>query len=367
MATGGDESGPTLYASFPKSAPDLLRMTQMEGMCRNGRTGSLCLGPGITLTVEDSEEDSENDAGSQPCSPNLNSERRQPNGSIGRSQSMRTVRRPQPYDPTDPGSRFRQRISSIPTEKAVASQGTTVARTSSNYSLPLPGEAVHYQRLRNFSVTPKGVINRGDSFRSKSRSTLNISSNKPNSEQVTKPDEETTKTASLTFVASISTVTPGPACERQIVPPVIVTETMKHRVLIIGSPDVGKSCLTTQFTTSEYINAYDTSLAEDNEKSVTIVLNEQESELVFIEHSFIENTPIGQLLAPDVDACVVVYSVTNKASFQCAKMFLEQLRKTENTDRKAVIIVGNKTDLARLRTVTPEGLSVNVDYASCGT
>ena len=57
--------------------------------------------------------------------------------------------------------------------------------------------------------------------------------------------------------------------------------------------------------------------------------------------------------SPLPDAFIIVYSVTDRKSFYLAKSFLSQVEYL--VDSKAVILVGNKTDLARLRVVNTDG------------
>ncbi len=77
----------------------------------------------------------------------------------------------------------------------------------------------------------------------------------------------------------------------------------KYRVCVLGQNDAGKTALVAQFLTSEYIDTYDASLGkvrkessrtliddvfadeEFGEKSVSVVLDGQESELIFIDHT----------------------------------------------------------------------------------
>ncbi|GFS48893.1 GTP-binding protein GEM [Nephila pilipes] len=55
------------------------------------------------------------------------------------------------------------------------------------------------------------------------------------------------------------------------------------------------------------------------------------------------------------DAYLVVYSVTSKRSLQLAKEILMLIHKWDNVDSKALILVGNKTDLARHRVLSTDG------------
>lgn len=55
-------------------------------------------------------------------------------------------------------------------------------------------------------------------------------------------------------------------------------------------------------------------------------------------------------------ACVVVYSVVARPSFQHAEETLNYLWREGYTQEKSVIVVGNKADLARARVITANGL-----------
>ena len=64
------------------------------------------------------------------------------------------------------------------------------------------------------------------------------------------------------------------------------------------------------------------------------------------------------------DAYVVVYSITDRLSFQTAIQLIKNVREQEANDQTAIIkrhvpiiIVGNKSDLVRKRSVTKESES----------
>lgn len=302
---------------------------------------------------------------------------------VSRSQSMRTARRPQSLD-----HRFRQRIASIPGDMLMVNQdhvlGSNDSQGSSNNSLP-SDEGGDVLRLRNFAVTSKGIVNRGDSFRSKSRSTHSVASNgsghklavPAGQEEGDSPVEKSYVCATLDnaghVVSSVQHLGaamgetarleggfPEDALSQPAaLPPEVVvtrtgdTELARYRVLVLGAMEVGKTSLTRQFMTSEYICAYDSSLDEENEKTVTVVLNGEESELVFIEHPSLEDlkNPVSTY---NPDAYLVVYSVASRSSWQAAKEYLSVIHRWDNAEHKAIILVGNKTDLVRLRTVSTE-------------
>jgi Rad/Gem-related GTP binding protein 1 len=51
----------------------------------------------------------------------------------------------------------------------------------------------------------------------------------------------------------------------------------------------------------------------------------------------------------------VIYSSADRSSFNVAERVLQTLWTSQNIAQKAVILVGNKADLARSRVITSEG------------
>lgn len=67
-----------------------------------------------------------------------------------------------------------------------------------------------------------------------------------------------------------------------------------YKVAMLGSSGVGKTALTYQFTTSEYICAYDLSLDDDyGQKTVSVLLNGQETDLEVVDHPACEMSVSG--------------------------------------------------------------------------
>ncbi|GFW57474.1 uncharacterized protein TNCV_543841 [Trichonephila clavipes] len=92
------------------------------------------------------------------------------------------------------------------------------------------------------------------------------------------------------------------------------------------------------------------------EYAITVILNKEESELEFIEFRLPdEEGEEGEeegWSPPFADAHVVVYSVTSKRSFQRALDVLTRIQRLFR--RSAVLLVGNKSDLVRVRAVTAD-------------
>lgn len=57
----------------------------------------------------------------------------------------------------------------------------------------------------------------------------------------------------------------------------------------------------------------------------------------------------------DPHGYLVIYSSADRSSFTMSETILQSLWRSENIAQKAVILVGNKADLARSRVVSSEG------------
>ncbi|KAG6797369.1 hypothetical protein HZU73_07440 [Apis mellifera caucasica] len=248
-----------------------------------------------------------------------------------RSQSVKT-----------PGSRSSGR----PNYLCLPQQRSRVA------SMPNTGVEEEYYRLRHFSITGKGIVNRGDSLKSRrSRSNNSVASSNSSTEHLTASYPGSARNSAAGSLASSreSSASQGPT---------------PYRVLMLGAPAVGKSSLVSQFMTSEYLHAYDTSIDDESgEKTVSVLLAGEESELTFIDHSSAEMTPEACITTYEPHAYCVVYSTTDRASIRVAEEVLQTLWRSDYVSARAVILVGNKVDLVRSRLVsTEEGKSMATSY-----
>ncbi|XP_067211443.1 uncharacterized protein [Linepithema humile] len=219
-------------------------------------------------------------------------------------------------------------------------------------SMPNTGVEEEYYRLRHFSITGKGVVNRGDSLKSRrSRSNNSVASSNSSTEHLTASYPGSARNSAAGSLASSreSSASQGPA---------------PYRVLMLGAPAVGKSSLVSQFMTSEYLHAYDTSIDDESgEKTVSVLLAGEESELTFIDHSCAEMTPENCIATYEPHAYCVVYSTTDRTSVRVAEEVLQSLWRSDHVSARAVILVGNKVDLVRSRLVsTEEGKSMATSY-----
>ncbi|XP_055853796.1 dentin sialophosphoprotein isoform X4 [Episyrphus balteatus] len=209
-------------------------------------------------------------------------------------------------------------------------------------------------RLRHFSISKGNVVNCGDSIISR-RSRSNTSVNSTNS----RASERSPFDGSCCGggYANVDSIPPSPDTDDSEPPP-----PPRYRIVMLGDAGVGKTALVSQFMTSEYMHTYDASLVLDDEfgeKTVSVLLDDEESELVFIDHPSVEMSVENSLTTYEPHGCVVVFSVVDKTSFRIAEEIINYLWKENITKDKAVILVGNKADLARARVIsTQEGKSL---------
>ncbi|KAK0061788.1 GTP-binding protein Rit2, partial [Biomphalaria pfeifferi] len=221
-------------------------------------------------------------------------------------------------------------------------------RTNSlpNAYLPLPDQFLQpehsgIQRVRSFKTTSKGLINHGDSFK-KSTNSLRSSGSAGSI-----PDGSNKLPRKSSCVSDES----GPNSEEiQIV--IHPSDLPVYRVLMMGASGVGKTALTRQFMTSEYKGTYIESPTPEidmvePELNVNVLLDEQESTLHFLDEEQYPDILKEEL---SIDAYVVVFSVSDTSSYNYAVKTIRTLREVQKT-HKAIILVGNKIDLARQRRV----------------
>lgn len=94
---------------------------------------------------------------------------------------------------------------------------------------------------------------------------------------------------------------------------------------------------------------------EFGEKTVSVLLDDEESELVFIDHPSVEMSVENSLTTYEPHACIIVYSVVDKNSFKVAEDIINYVWRENISKEKAVILVGNKADLARSRAISSQG------------
>jgi Rad/Gem-related GTP binding protein 1 len=186
--------------------------------------------------------------------------------------------------------------------------------------------------VRSFALSGKGIVNRGDSF--KRRSMQSVASDAGSAVSST-GDAGSNRSRALSVNSQASS-----------------TSSSSHpisKVLMLGDRGVGKSSLLQQFMTSEYMGASDMSFDDDGEITVSVLLDGEETTMDFRDVS----TDMHHQTCGEVDAYVIVYSITDRATFQHSLALLHEIRRDDDKHR-AIIMVANKSDLVRTRAVSEE-------------
>ncbi|ELU10211.1 hypothetical protein CAPTEDRAFT_141741 [Capitella teleta] len=125
---------------------------------------------------------------------------------------------------------------------------------------------------------------------------------------------------------------------------------------MLGGAGVGKTALTQQFLTSEYMAAQNTSFDDSIEYTIPVMLDGQDLIVDLIDLPY---SGADAWTSYEVDAYIVVYSITDRRSFRKAVEFLTEITASAPKGSNCVILVANKTDLERSRVINrQEGKSV---------
>jgi len=216
-------------------------------------------------------------------------------------------------------------------------------------------------RLRNFSTRGKKVINKGDSFKSKSRTSIcssHLSSldSSPVSDTRSRRSSMRSRASSLRHRGSRrnsafgSRSMVGGDSPREENPDITIGPVQVVRVLLLGASGVGKSSLCAQFLSSEHINAYD-KVEDSVMKEVSVAVDGEEARISFVDHMHGEMSVENQLGTYSPDVCLVVVAVDDWASMDQAERILNYLQVAQVINESPVILVANKADLVRNRQV----------------
>ncbi|KAK3528157.1 hypothetical protein QTP86_023881 [Hemibagrus guttatus] len=123
-----------------------------------------------------------------------------------------------------------------------------------------------------------------------------------------------------------------------------------YKVVLLGEHGVGKSTLARIFGGVEDTHEYEDA---GNTYDRSIVVDEEEANILLYDIWEQDNS---QWLKDQCmcmgDAYIIVYSVTDKSSFEKASELRIQLRRARQSENIPIILVGNKTDLVRSREVS---------------
>lgn len=127
----------------------------------------------------------------------------------------------------------------------------------------------------------------------------------------------------------------------------------KYKLVFLGEQAVGKTSVITRFMYDTFDNNYQATIGIDF-LSKTMYLEDRTVRLQLWDTAGQERF---RSLIPsyirDSSGAIVVYDITNRASFLNTSKWIEDVRSERGTD-VVIVLVGNKTDLSDRRQVTQE-------------
>ncbi|XP_058812636.1 ras-related and estrogen-regulated growth inhibitor-like [Topomyia yanbarensis] len=129
-----------------------------------------------------------------------------------------------------------------------------------------------------------------------------------------------------------------------------MTNLNKLKVVVIGSSKVGKSAVTVRYLTKRYIGEYSSS--RDFLYRHSIIYDNATTEVEILDTSKCDKRGCLYEHLRWGDAFVVVYSICDKASFEEAADFLQQLTKLKLPSYYTILLLGNKSDLDHAREIS---------------
>lgn len=120
------------------------------------------------------------------------------------------------------------------------------------------------------------------------------------------------------------------------------------RIAVLGNLHVGKSALTVRYLTRRFIGEYSSKTDLLYRQTVTLDSGLLDVEIVDVSAEEQDALPVEQIQW--ADACLLVYSITDRASFEYVGRSLAALKQLQGSP--ASYLVGNKADLDHLRRVS---------------
>jgi small GTP-binding protein len=121
----------------------------------------------------------------------------------------------------------------------------------------------------------------------------------------------------------------------------------KVKIILIGDEKVGKTQIINQFVNNKFSDEY-TKASGTN--IVTKEIRYDNGKTVKLE--LWETKKVSNLKS--INAYILVYDVTNQTSFDNIKNYIEEIKKDLSTKNIPLILVGNKNDLTKNKTVITE-------------
>ncbi|KAL0478834.1 hypothetical protein AKO1_008257, partial [Acrasis kona] len=136
----------------------------------------------------------------------------------------------------------------------------------------------------------------------------------------------------------------------------------KHTLVVCGGGAVGKSAITIRFLQGHFLSYYDPTIQDSYSKEE--IIDNQTSFLEIIDSAGQEEFyALNDEFMRNGEGFLIVYSITERRSFEQAQEFYQQILRVKNVDVAPVLLFGNKSDLESERNVSKvEGKNVALTW-----
>jgi len=136
--------------------------------------------------------------------------------------------------------------------------------------------------------------------------------------------------------------------------------------MLVGLGGVGKSAMVIQFVTNHFVEEYDPTI-EDSYRKVVEVDGKSIPLEIYDTAGREEYSVMREQFMGIVSGFLLVYSITNRESFEELSHLYEQIKRVKDTNDPIVVLCGNKSDLTSIRQVRTEeaeqlALELNVPF-----
>jgi GTPase KRas protein len=145
----------------------------------------------------------------------------------------------------------------------------------------------------------------------------------------------------------------------------------EFKLVVLGAGAVGKSCMTVQLVSHQFIDYYDPTI-EDSYRKQTVIDGETVQLDLLDTAGQDEYSAMRDQYMRTGQGFVLVYDMTNRATFDVLATFAEQVSRVKDAAVTDVpmIVVGNKCDLEHQRTVSlvearAFAASIGARYGEC--
>jgi len=127
----------------------------------------------------------------------------------------------------------------------------------------------------------------------------------------------------------------------------------EYKVVVLGSGGVGKSALTVQFVSNQFLEKYDPTIEDFYRKEIEV--DNSPSILEILDTAGTEQfASMRDLYIKNGQGFLLIYSITNRQTLQDIQPMRDQIVRLKNQENVPMILVGNKRDIYDEREVTIE-------------